>query len=86
MPITDHAFEADMKLPTRCIKCGDPATSHLHTTAVRWCVYSPDGRLLPEPIGDSAEDAVACFCALSEMSREQFLTDGYTVGPFAAMN
>lgn len=46
----------------------------------RWCVYSPEGTPLPEPIGDTADDAIVCFCALSEMSREQFEAFGYTVG------
>lgn len=46
----------------------------------RWCVYSPEGRPLPDPIGDTADDAIRCFCALSEMSRQQFDEFGYTVG------
>lgn len=47
----------------------------------RWCVYSPEGTPLPEPIGDTAEEAIEAFCALSEFSRQYFDEFGYTVGP-----
>lgn len=46
----------------------------------RWCVFNPDGRALPEPVGDSRDDAVKCFCALSELSWEYFEGEGYSVG------
>lgn len=52
----------------------------------RWCVYNTDGIALPEPIGDSEEDAITCFCALSEMSREQFFADGYIARLAPAIN
>lgn len=85
MAIEDHIFKADPKLPTRCIQCGAKSSNHRHMNNARWFVYGPDGKLLPEPIGDSEEDVIVCFCALSEMSREQFDADGYTAGPVQAM-
>lgn len=45
------------------------------------CAYSPEGKPLPEPLGDTEAEVIEAFCYLSEISREQFKADGYTVGP-----
>lgn len=52
----------------------------------RWCAIDRNGRKLPEPIGDSPDELIEAFCALSEMSREQFEMDGYTVGLWPAVH
>lgn len=52
----------------------------------RWCVVDPEGRELPEPIGDSEIDVIECFCALSETAWESFKQDGYTTRQLPTLN
>ena len=52
----------------------------------RWCAIDPEGRKLPEPLGDTEAELIDAFCALSEMSPEEFAVLGYTVGRMPISN